>query len=85
MLVSDDHGAYQEVVDDTGVAHQICRSHAKRNVDDLADSLTKHLLHAEPLPDKVELTPEQVAADLELMQQLIRERPTIAKRNSRDV
>jgi hypothetical protein len=75
VLVSDDHGAYQEVVDDTGVAHQICRSHAKRNVDDLADSLTKHLLHAEPLPDKVKLTPEQVVADLELMQQLIRERP----------
>jgi transposase-like protein len=75
VLVSDDHGAYQEVVDDTAVAHQICRSHVKRNVDNLADSLTKHLLHAEPLLDKVGLTPAQVAADLELMQQLIRERP----------
>ncbi len=79
VLVSDDHGAYQAVVDDTGVAHQICRSHAKRNVDDLAESLTQHLKHAEPLPDQVDLTRAQVTADLALMQQLIRERPANAE------
>ena len=39
VLVTDDHGAYREVVDETGVEQQICRSHGKRNVDDLAESL----------------------------------------------
>ena len=36
VLVTDDHGAYNEVVDDSGLLHQICRSHAKRNTDALA-------------------------------------------------
>lgn len=76
VLVSDDHGAYNEVVDDTGLAHQICRSHAKRNTDDLADNLDKHLQHAEPLPEGVALTPEQVAEDLERLCRWIRERPS---------
>ena len=76
VLVSDDHGAYNEVVDDTGLLHQICRGHAKRNTDDLADSLEKHLEHAEPLPEGVGLTPEQVTADLAQLQHWIRERPS---------
>jgi transposase-like protein len=75
VLVSDDHGAYNAVVEETGVAHQICRNHAKRNADDLADSLNRHLQHPEALAEGVALTEEQVQADLERMQQLIRERP----------
>ena len=75
VLVSDDHGAYNEVVDDTGLGHQICRSHAKRNTDELADSLSKHLQHAEPLPEGVSLTPEHVTEDLAHLRRWIRERP----------
>lgn len=75
VLVTDDHGAYTEVVDELGLDQQICRSHMKRNVDDIADSLNKHLAHAEPLPEGVDLSPEQVQADLAEMQRLVRERP----------
>jgi len=75
VLVSDDHGAYNEVVDDTGLAHQVCRNHAKRNTDHLAESLDKHLQHAEPLPEGVVLTPKQVTEDLEQLRTWIRERP----------
>jgi transposase-like protein len=75
VLVSDDHGAYQEVVTKTGVEHQICRSHVKRNVDDSVASLTEHLQHAEPLPAGLTLTAEQVRADLAQLQRLVRERP----------
>ena len=32
VLVSDNHGAYADVVHTLGVEHQICRSHVKRNV-----------------------------------------------------
>jgi transposase-like protein len=75
VLVTDEHGAYTEIVDDLGLERQICRSHVKRNVDDSADSLNQHLARAEPLPAGVELTPEQVQADLAEMQRLVRERP----------
>ncbi len=75
VLVTDDHGAYTEVVDEMGLEHQICRSHMKRNVDEIAESLDKHLAHPEPLPAGVDLTPEQVRDDLAQMQRLVRERP----------
>lgn len=75
VLVTDDHGAYTEVVDALGLEHQVCRSHMKRNVDETAESLDQHLGHAEPLPAGVELTPEQVRTDLGEMQRLVRERP----------
>jgi transposase-like protein len=75
VLVSDDHGAYSDVVDEMGLAHQICRSHVKRNVDDIAASLNKHLAHPERLPNGVTLTPEQVQDDLAALQRLVRERP----------
>ncbi len=42
VLVTDDHGAYTEVVDAMGLDHQICRSHVQRNVDAIAESLNKH-------------------------------------------
>ncbi len=75
VLVTDEHGAYTEVADELGLERQICRSHVKRNVDDSAESLNKHLAHPEPLPAGVELTPEQVQADLAELQRLVRERP----------
>lgn len=76
VLVSDDHGAYNDVVDDTGLLHQICRSHAKRNTDALADSISRHLQHAEPRPAGVALTPEDVTEDLARLCRWIRERPS---------
>ncbi len=75
VLMSDGHGAYNDVADELGMEHGICRSHAKRNVDRTAESLDKHLQHPEALPEGVELSVEQAREDLERMQQLIRERP----------
>lgn len=75
VLVSDDHGSYNEVADEAGLEHQICRSHMKRNTDQRSDSLDEHLDQAEPLPAGVKLSPEQVRKDLEEMKRLVRERP----------
>jgi transposase-like protein len=75
VLVSDDHGAYQEVVDDTGLAHQLCRHHVRENVEDLADDLSMQLEHNESAPEDSDLTPEQLETDLEQMRKLVRERP----------
>ncbi len=74
VLVSDGHGAYSEVADELGPAQQICRNHTQRNVDELADSLTRQLQNKEPPLEETNLTPEQLLEDLEQLKQLIRKR-----------
>jgi hypothetical protein len=75
-IITDDWGSYQEVADEVGLEHQICRSHVKRNVDEIAESLRAQLERChEPVPPGVDSSPEQLVMDLELLQQLIRERP----------
>jgi transposase-like protein len=79
VLVTDDWGSYQEVADEIGLDHQICRSHVTRNVDEVAESLRQQLQrHHEAVPPGVESSPEQLETDLESLQHLIRERPTEA-------
>jgi transposase-like protein len=75
VIVSDDHGAYKEIAIGLGLEHQICRSHVKRNVDELAESIGKQLKRKEPLPEDVDSSPECLQKDLEALCQLVRERP----------
>jgi len=75
VLVSDDHGAYPEVADELGLAHQICRSHVKRNVDELTQSIAEQLQRATPAPAEVRSSPARLKEDLVRLQQLVRERP----------
>ena len=75
VLVTDDLASYQEVADDLGLDHQICRKHVKDNVDALAQQLFDQLTAQESLPKGVESCPEILAMDLALLQWLIRARP----------
>ena len=75
VIVSDDHGAYKETAIELGLAHQICRSHVKRNVDELAESIGQQLKRKEPLPEDVDSSSERLREDLEALCQLIRVRP----------
>ena len=75
VIVSDDHGAYKEAATKLGLEHQICRSHVKRNVDELAESIGGQLKSNEPLPEGVISTPEGLEQDLERLQELVRARP----------
>jgi transposase-like protein len=75
VIVSDDHGAYKEVVTELGLDHQICRSHVKRNVDELAKSIQGQLKKKEALPEGVDSSRQGLVEDLESLQELIRERP----------
>jgi transposase-like protein len=78
VLVSDDLGSYQEIADELGLDHQICRKHVKDNVDALADALFAQLKDGEPVPDGVDASPGILAMDLGLLQWLIRVRPADA-------
>jgi len=75
VIVSDDHGAYKETAMTLGLAHQICRSHVKRNVDELAESIGQQQKRKEPLPEGVDSSPELLREDLEALRQLVRARP----------
>ncbi len=75
VIVSDDHGAYNEVAEELDLAHQICRNHVKRNVDDLAVRMSQQLQHQPRPPEAVDSSAERLLQDLALVKQLIRERP----------
>lgn len=78
VLNSDDLASYQEVADELGLDHQICRKHVKDNIDALANALFAQLADGEPVPDGVEACPGILAMDLALLQWLIRARPAHA-------
>ena len=75
VLSSDDLASYQEVADELGLEHQICRKHVKDNVDALAQQLFEQLTAQEPVPEGVDASPAILAMDLALLQWLIRARP----------
>jgi transposase-like protein len=75
VIVSDDHGAYKEVTIGLGLEHQICRSHVRQNVDELAESIQQRLKKKGVLPEGVESSPEDLVEDLESLQELIHKRP----------
>jgi hypothetical protein len=75
VIVSDDHGAYKETAAELGLEHQICRSHVKRNVDELTESIREQLKRKEPLPKGVASSPEHLQQDLEALQKMVRARP----------
>jgi transposase-like protein len=75
VIVSDDHGAYKETAIDLGLAHQICRSHVKRNVDELAESIGQQVKQGAPIPEGVDSSPERLQEDLKTLCHLIRARP----------
>ena len=75
VLVTDDHRAYPEIVDETGVAHQLCRKHIQQNVEELCDSFQEQLKQNEPPPPGQDLSREQLESELEQLERLVWERP----------
>ena len=86
VLVSDDLDSYKEVADEMGIDHQICRSHVKRNVEELAEKLRQQLHdRQEPVPPDVDSSPEQLEADLAVIEELVGQRPTDAPEALKDL
>ena len=75
VIVSDDLEVYKQVADELHLAHQICRAHVMRNVEELTESIEKQLQRKEPLPAGVVSSPERLQEDLETLRQLVRTRP----------
>ncbi len=75
VLVSDDHGAYPDIADECGLAHQLCKTHIQRNVEDLCASLEQQLEGQEAPPAGTDLSPEQLLQELRQLEGLVHERP----------
>jgi len=75
VLVSDDADAFKKVSDETGRAHQVCKSHVGRNTDALVDELSA-LIGAgqERSLETIGISSEQALADLARMKALIHSR-----------
>jgi hypothetical protein len=76
VVVTDDADAFKTVVDELGVGHQICKSHVRRNTEELVAEVGAALVGD---PDGslagCGVTEEEAAADLARLAELIRTRP----------
>ena len=75
LLVSDDADGFKTVAEDLGLAHQVCKSHVKRNTDELIADLRTVLAHGTDTSlTSLGGTPQQALTDLEQLSQLIQTR-----------
>ena len=75
VLVSDDADAFKKVSDETGRAHQVCKSHVGRNTDALVEELSALIATGQDHSlDAIGVSTEQALADLVRMKTLIHSR-----------
>jgi len=75
LLVTDDADGFKTVAEELGLEHQVCKSHVKRNTDELIASLQSALAQgADCSLTALGITPEQALADLQQLGLLIQTR-----------
>lgn len=75
VLVSDDADGFKKVSDETGRAHQVCKSHVGRNTDALVEELSGILQAGQDGSlDAIGITVAQALADLATLKGLIHSR-----------
>lgn len=72
ILVTDDADAFKTVADDLGLDHQVCKSHVKRNTENLIENLLSAVeTDADGSLAAIGIAPEQAQADLQRLAELI--------------
>jgi len=75
VLVSDDADAFKKVSDETGRAHQVCKSHVGRNTDALVEELSALIQNGQDRSlELIDVSSEQALADLTNLKRLIHSR-----------
>jgi len=75
VLVSDDADAFKKVSDETGRAHQVCKSHVGRNTDALVEELSALIRAGQDRSlETLRVSSEQALADLARLKTLIHSR-----------
>jgi transposase-like protein len=76
VLTSDDADGFKAVADEAGVDHQVCRRHVTLNVLDFVAKTATQILHKPPcVPEELDVSPEQMLADLESLEWIIAGHP----------
>lgn len=75
VLVTDDADAFKKISDETGRAHQVCKSHVGRNTDALVEELSTLIQsgHDHSL-ETIQVSSDQALADLVTLKKLIHSR-----------
>ena len=69
VLTTDDADAFKTVADEAGVEQQVCRRHVTLNVLDFISKMVECVLNQPPaVPAGLDVTPEQLLADLETLE-----------------
>lgn len=72
ILVTDDADGFKTVADELGLAHQVCKSHVKRNTEALIESLGSAVKHdADGSLAALGVTSEEALEDLDRLGKLI--------------
>ena len=72
VLTSDDADGFKHVADQAGVRHQICRRHVTHNVlTFIAEAAERVWKAPPPVPERLTVSPDQLLADLELLEWII--------------
>ena len=75
IAVTDDADAFKTVADELGLAHQVCKSHVKRNTEALIENLGAVVKDdADGSLAAIGVTPEQALSDLKRLGELIESR-----------
>jgi hypothetical protein len=75
VLVTDDADAFKKISDETGRAHQICKSHVVRNTEALVEELSTLIQTGQDRSlESIGVSAEQALADLATLKQLIHSR-----------
>jgi transposase-like protein len=75
VLVTDDADAFKKVSDETGRAHQVCKSHVGRNTDALVEELSALIQTGQDRSlETLGVSAEQALADLATLKKLIHSR-----------
>jgi transposase-like protein len=72
VLITDDAEGFKEVADQAGVRHQVCRRHVTLRVLDFIAEAAERVWVAPPcVPEGLSISPNQLLADLELLEWII--------------
>jgi hypothetical protein len=75
VLVTDDADAFKKISDETGRAHQVCKSHVGRNTDALVQELSSLIQTGNDRSlETIQVSSEQALADLATLKKLIHSR-----------
>ncbi len=75
ILVTDDADGFKTVADEVGVQHQVCKAHVLRNTDTLIERYQPLVAKdADGSLKAIGVSPQQAAADLERLGELVRSR-----------